>query len=171
MLYRALEMARAQAPLPAEFFSWGESRALTWLETGAGAGAAQLIGALRVWRQYPRVLAVEHAQPDPRLTALYDDWSLRRQVADSMAQSLGLDPVDLCLYAGEDRGAKTVRLPWVGPGSQAASELLAGSAPSQRVAVYAVKSKTRRLTGDRVRAALEDALTGVPGRASAHAFF
>jgi len=171
MLYRALEMARAQAPLPDGFFDWGESRALTWLEDQAGPDAAYLVGQLSAWRHFPVLHVRVLDQPDGRITALYDRWQLRRDITDAIAAQLDVPERELCLYVGSDRGAKAIRLPWLGDGAHAASELFSGTTAGQRLAVYIHKRHHHRLAPIDVTVAVDEALAGVDEVQSAHAFF
>lgn len=171
MLYRALEFARAQAPLPDGWETWTEGRLLCWLEDDAGPESAWLVDQLSCWRQFPRLAGLRRARPDQRICSLYDSWQLRRDFCDRVGDTLGIPARELCVYAGQDRAAKPIGLPWIGDRADQAAALTGTSAATQSLAVYAHK-RHRGLPAGLVSSAVADALDDLPvASAAAHCFF
>lgn len=176
MLYRALEFAYASGALEERFFGWGEGDAMHHLRFRSGQEAKALIERLLHWRQYPMVLGDWREEPDPRVEGLYEDWRMRKQLADELAHELAAAQDEVCLYVGRGRAAKAVTLPFVGPNAEHAPGLFAQAANRQVVAVFCHKRVIAR-RGDRlqtqVAGLLDEMLDDLPERSGGglHVFF
>ncbi len=168
MLYRAVEDAYAAGALDASFFWMGESDALSMLAHRSTPDAGLLLRALGTWRHFPLAARYQPGEPDPRIWGLQADWKAKLALADRIAAECGLERWECAVYAGQDKGAKPIRLPWEGPRAREAAALFSGGHATQEVSVFCHK----RASQARVQAALMDALAGLPeADEPGHVFF
>lgn len=157
LLYRALEFAAAAGEMPAEFFGWDESRAVSWLRHDAGEPTRELMGALVHWHHYGLVYEQVRADPDRRLWSLYEDWRARKRFTDALADAVGARAEQLALYVGVERGAKAIRAPFTGPYVDICEQIFSSGTSRQRLAVFCAKP-VRQRHGDRLAVLLSDAV-------------
>lgn len=169
MLYRAVDLVDSSGDLPDSFFSLDETEALAFLESHARA--RKLIEDLKLWRQYACRMWLFLDEEDPRAATLYGDVSSRRSAADAMADALLVPRTDLCLYVGREKGHRAIDLPFRGPSSLtlAAEQAFAATSPRQQAAVFI--DKRHDLSPERVKAAYEEMLSGLPEGPPTHSFF
>jgi HD superfamily phosphohydrolase len=137
MLYRAIEFAFARGAVDIGFFRLSEPDALSYLRHEVGGETSSLIRDAYQWRHYPCIFERHSREEDMRLVSLYDDWRLRKEFTDRIADELGLKPVELTLHVGRDRGEKAITLPFVGEHAEAAAALFSGSKGRQRLSLFA----------------------------------
>lgn len=162
MLYRAIEFAYADGALDEEFFSLGESAAITFLMNDAGKEAAELIDHENRWQHYPLLIEIEQSKEDMRVASLYTDWKARKEFTDRLASELGIPLTELSLYVGRGRGEKSIDLPFRGEGAEHAAKLFSGKKGKQRLSVFANKRHSRLRNSRKVKRVLEQAIGDLP---------
>jgi len=175
MLYRALEFAYAKNELDADFFRLGESDALFFLAERCNRQTRELMQRTLRWKQYhlfhQRLLSVS----DPRLTATYNNWQAKKDFSDNLAKLLGIDPVDIAVYIGADRGEKKISLPFVGEHAEAVASLFSNRAGAQRVSIFMPKKFYRLKDSKKLTQAIDACIEQLPEPAaesdSGHTFF
>jgi HD superfamily phosphohydrolase len=162
MLYRALEFAYAAGELDEAFFKMSEADALHFLRFDATPPARRLVAAEYQWKHYPRVYERLNREQDMRIVSLYDDWQLRKDFADRLADELEVKHEELALYVGRDRGEKAITLPFIGEKAEAAATFFSGRQGVQRLALFTHKRHQDRLTTERVAPILAAAVAELP---------
>lgn len=168
MLYRSLELADLQEVIGEEFFSLGENEALIRIQE-SGEGPNRLLSDLAHWRQYPCLLFQASEQEDPRLSPLYGDVDGRRKAADQVADSLSLQPHQVCLYVGKEKGHRAIELPMRGELQEAAKQTFSAGNARQKVALFV--DKQAAVTSNEAEQAFKDLLQDLPEGEPSHCFF
>lgn len=136
MLYRALEIAYSTGNLPREFFTFGESEAITWLTKEAPKASRKLVKAALRWRFYKLLHELPPVLSDKRLARLASDWQARKVFADELAKQLQVPAEAVTVYVGRDKGARKIPLPFYGEHAEACAALFGSKQGKQRLRVF-----------------------------------
>lgn len=134
-LYRAMELAFKAGDLGEEFFHLGEGPALEYLKV-CNSGSREIVHALSTWHHYPQTVRIDGCPVDESFLDLAGDWEVGFEIANLIAADLDLEPYQVALYIGVDRGARKIDLPWTGSRSEAAGGLFREHTARGRVALF-----------------------------------
>jgi len=141
-LYRAMELAFQAGDLGPEFFRLAEGPALEYLKV-CNPGSREIIHALSTWHHYPQTVRMENQVVDNAFADLAGDWKARMEVANYIAADLDLQPHQVSLYVGVDRGPRKITLPWSGSRGLAAAELFIDHQAKGRIALFCEGKKNK----------------------------
>lgn len=114
MLQRALDLAYQEDQIKPEFFLLTDDEALAFLRSHTNPRSQKLIENATLHRMYKNILEYHsNALPEsPTAINYYTHWRGRQMLADEITKELGIDPMDMCVYVGVSKGAKSITLPF-----------------------------------------------------------
>lgn len=110
MLFRALDFAVRENELKKEYFMMTDEKAFTYL-LKCNEKTKTLVERTKNWNFYQRAVNERIDQPADNLKNFIEQADNRSWLADYLAESLHLNPEDICVYMGKNRGFKKIHLP------------------------------------------------------------
>lgn len=111
MLYRALDFAHREGELSKDFFFWTDSQAFYYLTHKCNSRTRELLNRAACWQWYKRAFVWTSTAPSEDQKAYVTNVNARDTLADDLAKLIGVEPEDVCVYMGKDKGYKKIHLP------------------------------------------------------------
>jgi HD superfamily phosphohydrolase len=112
MIFRAIDLAYREGRIDTDFFLMSDGEAIEYLAGFAG-GPSILAQRLICWEWYQEVFSAESSYSASVIGALARDSENRGKIADLICEELGLEPEDICVYAGVGKEKRRITVPFV----------------------------------------------------------
>lgn len=114
MISRALHLAFAKDEIPVSFFQLGDAEAITFLQEKCNPQTRKLVIAASQKEWYQEIYEFSTDKPSVNLYALASSpMEGRAEVADLICKRLVVSPETICVYVGEGRDHRRIKLPFI----------------------------------------------------------
>lgn len=111
MLFRALDFAERDGELGRDFFRMTDVEAFLYLSNKCNMRTRTLMERADRWLLYPRAFNLSAAAFSEETVKFILHAENRGMVADEVGTLLGIEPENVCVYMGKDKGFRRVDLP------------------------------------------------------------
>lgn len=111
VLVRAMDFAYREGELTQDYFYLTDNQAFEYLATKCNSRTRKLIEWARCWVFFPKVYEMSTEKvPKDKQKGFMDAFS-RGELADQLAEAVGVEPEKIAVYLGQNKGYKKIHLP------------------------------------------------------------